>query len=66
MELAARQVEFTDLLRLDLLYALTGSRKLKSKKPVEMPRPQSVRPKRTASQWVKFAKDLARTVRKGG
>jgi hypothetical protein len=66
MELRARLLEFLDLTRLDLLYALTGSRKVKSVKPVDVPRPESVKPRKTASQWVAFARNLAGTLKKKG
>lgn len=59
-ELAAQTVEMLDAVRIQVA-ATTGNKKVKRWKRLDVPRPESVRPKKKGS-WVQFAKDLARKV----
>jgi hypothetical protein len=64
-ELAAQTVEFIDLMRLQTLRVWADKKtasRLRREKPFEVPRPESVRPKKKRS-WVEFARGLARKVR---
>lgn len=60
-ELAAQTVEFLDRVRIQVA-SLTGDKKVRSWRPVQVPRPESVRPRpkrQSLADWVRqFASDV--------
>lgn len=60
-ELAAETVELLDAVRIQVA-ALTGDKSVKRWKAVQIPRPESVRPKK--NRWVEWAKGVAQTMRR--